>query len=260
MAYVKTLDLAYLSRDHGHPLASGYPDILFPSASSVRLSGVFSYSLAASILAHTPAKLKHLTWDNVQQTGMQRDLRTDNEFLYHTVNPRQPYHQQALRPWNNRAASQTHGYFDRRGPMHNLLGSLAGRCPNLESLILRKVGENCPGPGGRRDFGREFSIKDEDLYAEWVELLNSVKGTLRHLVLEQGQRTFDPPLTINGRPILRPMDQRFGIMILPVLTDGQWPVLRNFNINGVKALPFQNPWADATRTVQDMVGEGRSFI
>jgi hypothetical protein len=53
---VKTLELAYLSKDHGHPLAPGFPNLLFPSASSVRLCGVFSYALAASILAHEPAK------------------------------------------------------------------------------------------------------------------------------------------------------------------------------------------------------------
>ncbi len=56
MVDVKTLDLAYLSKDHGHPLASGFPDLLFPSVSSVRLCGGFSYALAASILAHEPAK------------------------------------------------------------------------------------------------------------------------------------------------------------------------------------------------------------
>lgn len=64
---VKTLDIAYLSNDHTHPLASQFPDILFPAATTIRLSGVMHYSLAASILAARPDKLIHLTFDNLNK-------------------------------------------------------------------------------------------------------------------------------------------------------------------------------------------------
>ena len=61
---VRTLDLAWLSRDHGHPLADSYPNGLFPAATSIRLSGIMHYSFAASILYNNPTKLECLNIDN----------------------------------------------------------------------------------------------------------------------------------------------------------------------------------------------------
>ena len=73
LTQVRALDFAYLSSDHSHTLASQFPDALFPAATTIRLSGVMHYSLAASIIAVDPSKLVHLTIDNLQQEGSQND-------------------------------------------------------------------------------------------------------------------------------------------------------------------------------------------
>lgn len=134
---VKTLDLAYLTHDHGHPLAAAFPDALFPRATSIRLSGVMEYALAASILAANPAKLQHLIWDNLQQS------ECIEHFLYRRTRRRRRYHRRIMSAWNHAGAPyiSIKPYFASAGPMQNLLGSLAGRCTNLTSLTLRKVGE-----------------------------------------------------------------------------------------------------------------------
>ncbi len=72
---VKTLDLAYLSWDHCHPLASEFPDTLFYKATAIRLSEVMD-------LAAHPAKLEHLIWCKFQQPA-------HNDILYHQAPQRQ---------------------------------------------------------------------------------------------------------------------------------------------------------------------------
>lgn len=136
---VRTLDLAWLSRDHGDPLADGYPNGLFPAATSIRLSGVMHYSFAASILYNNPTKLECLTLDNLQQVGKGCD-----HFLYRRANQRQDY-QQMPRRWNKRI--RQYGPlipFGPAGPMQNLLGrtyfpcsivSLSDRILSLETCL-----------------------------------------------------------------------------------------------------------------------------
>ena len=152
---VKTLDIAYLSHDHTHPLASQFSDIRFPAATTIRLSGVMHYSFAASILAARPDKSILLIFDNLQQEG---NLRADRS-PFRQINQRQTFHHQALAHWNNLALWQGSGagYFRSAGPMHNLLGSLAGRCPNLKSLKICKVGERLLGKSCL-----DYSSKDGD--------------------------------------------------------------------------------------------------
>ena len=224
---VRTLDLAWLSRDHGYPLADMYPNGLFPAATSIRLSGVMHYSFAASILYNNPAKLEHLTLDNLQQVGKGCD-----HFLYRRANQRQDY-QQRPSTWNQ--GINQYGPlppFNAAGPMQNLLGPLTGRCQNLRSLVLRKVGQRLPD-----EFTFEFSAKDEDIYHEFVTFINSVKATLRHVVFEQGQRVPQPPYSpavsflTGGTP--RPMDQRFRSILYPSLSHGPWPCLERMEIGGV---------------------------
>lgn len=142
------------------------------------------YSFAASILYNNPAKLENLTLDNLQQVGNSCD-----HFLYRQANQRQDYLQSpsAWNQWIFLYGSTTP--FGSAGPMQNLLGPLAGRCPNLKSLTLRKVGQ-----WRRREFTPDFAAKDEDMYREIAFFIDSVKGTLRHLVFEQGRRTAPRPL------------------------------------------------------------------
>lgn len=111
------------------------------------------YSFAASILYNNPAKLENLTLDNLQQVGSRCD-----HFLYRLANQRQDY-LQTPSTWNQ----MVHQYgfttpFGPAGPMQNILGPLAGRCPNLRTLTLRKVGQ-----WRRTEFTPEFAAKDEDI-------------------------------------------------------------------------------------------------
>lgn len=49
--------------------------------------------------------------------------------------------------------------FSPAGPIQNLLGCLNGRCPNLRTLTLRKVGQS-----RGTEFTPEFAAKDVDLF------------------------------------------------------------------------------------------------
>ncbi|KAM0796813.1 hypothetical protein BDR22DRAFT_824903 [Usnea florida] len=236
---VRILDLAWLSSDHGDPLADAWPHGLFPAATSIRLSGVMSYSFAASILYNNPAKLVHLTLDNLQQVGKGCD-----HFLYRQANQR-PDYRQSLSPWNRRfryyGASNYFDLFSSAGPMQNLLGPIAGRCPNLRSLTVRKVGEAYYG-----EFTRELAAKDCDFYVELAVFINSVKRTLRHMVFEQGDRgTYPDPIpgpnfTWQRHPsggfqlsrTSRPMDERFKNLLLTTMREG-WRVLQSMELRGV---------------------------
>lgn len=224
---VRTLDLAWLSRDHGDPLADGYPNGLFPAAVSIRLSGVMHYSFAASILYNNPAKLEHLTLDNLQQVGKNCD-----HFLYRRANQRQDEQQQPS-SWNY--AIRQYGplnLFSLAGPMQNLLGPLTSRCPNLRRLTIRKVGQRGP-----TEFTPRFTAKDIDLYFELATFIYSVKGTLRHFVFEQGERTAPPPPPTGNQIVIsvppRPMDtQFFNILSFPLFRT-PWQCLESMTLGGV---------------------------
>ena len=238
---VRFLDLAWLSSDHGDPLADAWSHGLFPAATSIRLSGVMSYSFAASILYNNPAKLEHLTLDNLQQVGKGCD-----HFLYRRANQRLDY-RQYLSNWNRRylqyGASNHFDLFNSAGPMQNLLGPIAGLCPNLRTLTIRKVGEAYHG-----EFTRELVAKDCDFYLELAYFIHSVKGTLRHIVFEQGERGTLHPLPMPGpnfrwwrTPFFgfqllrnpRPMDARFGSLLLETM-QGDWGLLQSMKLGGVR--------------------------
>ena len=183
MTAVRTLDLAWLSRDHGDPLADLYPNGLFPAATSTRLSGAMHSYLhsyfAASILYNNPAKLEHLVFDKLQQVGQGCD-----HFLYRQANQRQDHHQSPS-TWNYWIQEYGPGNaFGPAGPMQNLLGPLTGRCPNLRSLTLRKVGQR-----HGNEFTPEFIAKDSDIYDEFGTFISSMKARLQHIMFEQGGPT-----------------------------------------------------------------------
>ena len=222
---VKILDLAWLSSDHGDPLADAWPHGLFPAASSIRLSGVMSYSFAASILYNNPAKIVHLTLDNLQQVGKSCD-----HFLYRQTNQRYDY-RQFLSYWNRRyryyRASNRFDLFSSAGPMQNLLGPIAGLCPNLRTLTIRKVGEAYQG-----EFTRELAARDCDLYFELAVFIISLKGTLQHIVFEQGERGTHPLPVIGPRP----MDTRFRFLLLGTM-QRNWRLLQSMELRGVGPVP-----------------------
>ena len=68
------------------------------------------------------------------------------------------------------------------GPMQNLLGPIAARCPKQTSLKIWKVGQR-----HWRDFDIPYSSTNQDLYSELATFIGSVKGTLEHLTFDQGE-------------------------------------------------------------------------
>lgn len=196
------------------------------------------YSFAASILYNNPAKLENLTLDNLQQVGNSCD-----HFLYRRANQRQDY-LQSQSAWNQlilHYGSTTP--FGPAGPMQNILGPLADRCPNLRTLTLRKVGQ-----WRRTQFTPEFAAKDEDMYREFAFFIDSVKGTLRHLVFEQGRYKAPRPLpaaptvpaaavaAVAGQIVTvthpRPKNTRFFTILYPHLQN-RWQCLESMTIGGV---------------------------
>lgn len=178
------------------------------------------YSFAASILYNNPAKLQHLTLDNLQQVGKGCD-----HFLYRRANQRHDY-LQSPSVWNQMIGQYGPQIpFGPAGPMQNLLGPLAGRCQNLRTLKLRKVGQR-----DQIEFTPEFGAKDEDIYREFAHFIHSVKSTLQHVVFEQGENivTHAP---VRGPP--RPMDVRFWNILGPQLFQGPWQCLESMDIGGV---------------------------
>lgn len=207
-------------------------------SSSIRLSGVMNYALVASILAANPAKLERLVWDNVQQPAR-------NTSLFLQAHQRQPYQQRNVAPWNNRARVPFNGnanlYFTE-GPMQNLLGSLAGRCTNLQYLELHKTAERGLAYWNQHsEWPDDHRFKDQDLYVEWARFLASHKGTLRHFVWEHGPHDFQhvplPPVQQGVGSRLKPQsDMQFETHIWPVIIHGvgDWPCLESIEIRGQK--------------------------
>ena len=148
--------------------------------------------------------------------------------------------------------------FGPAGPMQNLLGPLAGHCPNLKTLTLRKVGQR-----RHAEFTPEFCAKDEDIYREFAIFISSVKQTLRRVVFEQGERATrpsipaagpifpvaPPPIPAAGHVVAlglpRPMDTLFHQILYPQLFRGDWRLLESMTIGGVHA-----SWTSGSLTIR----------
>lgn len=107
----------------------------------------------------------------------------------------------------------------------------------LTSVYIQRGSIN---PMYTSDYTPQLSSKDACIYAEWATFLQSVKGTLQHLRLEQGPRAFDllehplPP----GHRYIRKMDLRFLGTVWPVIAyeRGDWPWLESLEILGVRGM------------------------
>lgn len=198
----------------------------------IRLFGVMHYAFAASILYNNPAKLVDLTLDNLQQAGKGCD-----HFLYRCANQRQDY-LQSPSIWNQMI--QHYG----AGPMQNLLGHLACRCPNLRPLTFRKVGQ-----ARHTESNPEFAAKDEDIYIEVAWFRYGVRRTLRHVVFEQGGRMAPRPIPAAGHIFVvgppRPMDTRFVTLVHRHLVRPLWLNLESVTIGGAYVV-----WNSGNGTIQ----------
>ena len=76
-------------------------------------------------------------------------------------------------------------------------------------------------------------------YREWASFIDSVRGTLESLTIEQGTEPDENIHFCRGRPWQTgfPMDDRLLQYILPVLTRGPWPCLRKVEILGIGSEP-----------------------
>ncbi|MCJ1336466.1 hypothetical protein MMC09_001742 [Bachmanniomyces sp. S44760] len=210
MTNVRTLDLASL-HVHWIPYAQDCPSKLFSSATSIRLLGWMSYSLATSILhSVTAERLRHLALDDLQDWGQEYDGKPISWFYGHDIRGLQEYSDD----------STTRGEVFP-GPMRRLLQPLEGKCHQLTSLFLRKAGQE-------HAFVQDFNEKaDEEVYIEWASFVRTVKPTLKSLVFEQAGKQ---RLSISGT---RPMDDRFVTHFLPCILDGQWQCLESLDVRGV---------------------------
>lgn len=216
MVNVEKLDLASL-----HVLCTPYlaqcPSSLFSSSVSIRLLGRFSFQLASAILHSVDAtKLKQLCLDDVQDWGQHTDgtpmLSSDGYDLGGRTEHKNPDGSRGI-------------VFP--GPMRGLLPVLEGRCLSLTFLFLRKAGQIC----GCRPKNFLPTPADEEVYSEWVAFIESVKSTLKILIIEQGTNTMiQRPMCLKGG--IRRMDARFRRMVIPCLESGGWSSLQRMELRG----------------------------
>lgn len=181
------------------------PGDLFQSATSVTLTGQMQYHLAKTILnAINPACLKHLCLDMV-------------------VDRKIGLFQQGYIPGHR----GEDGRLIAHGATSGLLTTLTGHCTALQTLILRRIGQNQAGP--------EWHAASEDAsYTEWASFINSVKGTVEKLTFEQNERLI-PGFSFSDEPLsFRPMDERFGRIVFPILASGEWPRLNTMELRGIR--------------------------
>lgn len=218
MKNIQTLDFCSIALDR----EICTPPPLFASAKVIRLGGPMSFALATSILFSVePSLITSLELNNVQDLGQlcKGKSLSSSENLSRLRETRYPNGNPKVR---------------HPGPMRDHLRKLKGRCKALRRLVLRSVGhdhmanEMWSGP------------LDEARYKEWASFIDSVRPTLEIFEFEQG---IPPQLKNQGgcsrcfangpNQTIRPMDERFIKYILPVLSHGLWPALREVTIRGV---------------------------
>ncbi|KAH3992047.1 hypothetical protein HBI24_223110 [Parastagonospora nodorum] len=195
------------------------PGYLFPSATSIRLSGCMSRELAACILRPqlpNDSNITHLELNGISQWAE----ATPPMPTFAHLRDRQAYikdHYHDHKPVRNSRQ------------MIDALDPLIGHCPHLISLRIAILGP-CEeqGPDSR----------EERLYQSCARFISSVRKTLRKLDFEQGysfneQAQWVRPSTERKKIFPRPMDRIFARFILPVLMDAPWPHMEKMVIRGV---------------------------
>lgn len=215
---VEVLDFCSLARGR----EDDAPPPLFPSSTSICLTGPMSFTMMKSILHSVdPSKITRLELDNLQDFG-QRSRGKD------------------LHPLDDLSKLRESQYPDgspklrHPGPMRGHLQPLVGSCKVLKHLSLRSAGQDIANDS-------VWSVHhDRQRYEEWAMFIESVKDTLESLEIEQGIpaedphqngscRQWDGPMQTLGRP----MDLRFVELVLPVISSGPWAHLKTMTIRGV---------------------------
>ena len=200
---VKHVDLAYGNVGERAELAFQSRDQLFPLATSVQLCGIIGRRLIKAILRP----------DNI---GKIQDLSLDS---LQTI---------IREPSSSRAS---------RIPLEAVpslypLSLTTGRCPALKSLTIRIEWPD-------RWYGSSQLERRRQQYADLVEYLESVKGSLESFVLDcHGVRGLEP---------VQWQDLRFGIGLYPVILSGPWPRLRTLCMNIIGVPIREDPQVIAER-------------
>ena len=198
MTNVKRVDVAHGPMDEGADFTASLPDDvkLFPSATSIHLSGVMEARLVTSIL-HTEKLgiLQHLYLDDVKEVagGSGRHLAR---------------------------ASLFSDDFTQPSPILGVLSYMTGRCTALKSLTIRKPWQWESAMYIERDLTIDVAVSRR-FYTELAGFLDSVKGSLERFVLDRYR-----PRSGFCRP-----DIYFDTTLYPVLLSGPWPRLCTFCMN-----------------------------
>lgn len=212
---VQKVDFVSLAREREDTA----PPHLFSSVRFIRVGGQMSLAMVTSIMTSLdPAALTSLELNNLQDFGHISGNKT-------------------MPPDTNlsiaREISDANGLpiLQHPGPMRGYLHPLRGKCTALKRLVLSSVGqENAPD----RSWSEE---KDLERYQQWADFIDSVRLSLEVLEIEQGLQPEDaqagPPCRRPPTVGLRPMDSRFFLAILPVLSRKPWPRLLSMNLRGI---------------------------
>ncbi|RFU27624.1 hypothetical protein B7463_g8701, partial [Scytalidium lignicola] len=219
---LRSLDLISFAWGHErYPL----PSFQFSNLEQIRIGGPMSSAfLEACIGSVDPAKLVTLDFDNLHNFGQMKEREEiDSEI---NLSKLDEYDDPKGKPMVRHP-----------GPMRGYLQRLEGRCISLRRLALRSAGQDYDG-----DFFWSDAI-DEQRYKEYASFIRSVRGTLQHLVFEQGirqEKSYNPISYLGLRFSqigARTMDKRFLKYILPVLVEGPWPALKMMEIFGLGGTP-----------------------
>ncbi|KAF2472358.1 uncharacterized protein BDR25DRAFT_13680 [Lindgomyces ingoldianus] len=216
------------------------PPPLFPSATSIRLSGCMTRAFAEILLGGglNAASLK----SDLEQLEIHNLLQFSEPV---------PGYQQSLhlRDLSKHVSSENSGCRRTNGgrPMDGILDILAGRCTSLMSLRITTW-----GPRESWLLDEKMTKIDDQRYFSWGQFLKSVRHTLQYFSFEQGDNNNEFIGDRRGRrphQQHRPMDQLFVRWILPVLLEGPWPRMKRMEIRGV------GRWTESPRHIDTPLSE-----
>ena len=226
---VTTVDLACYQKTWDWDYLRQPPPLLFPAATSIRLSGLmYRQVVEATLNSINLPRLKHLSFDNLQDPGF-----TKQKYPYQ----RQSEHHVLDGRFRVIETEEDH----RNGTMRHILPSIQHQCSSLQTFFYSK-----PGAWARRYGGVSDSLNDERGYEEFASFIEATNSTLVHIHFEQGMTAYaiknireGTELGMSnevGQPVgqsIKPMDARFMDLVYPMLMQCHWPRLQRLNIIGV---------------------------
>jgi hypothetical protein len=199
------------------------PASLFPSATSIRLSGQTTREIAAGILAESSKRLENLGLNNlIQFSEMEPPLPTftiaDDFHEYWEVH-----------------GGRKHKTIPGTRLMAGITDTLLEHCPVLTSL--------CITTGGEGEHYFRVNPWNDSRCSSWASFLASVRDQLCYLSFKQGRDRNHEAIRSSPRRSLAPdtiyrnFDEYFKKWILPVLIEAPWSRMERMEIKGVGHSP-----------------------